>query len=151
MDRHARRVPRRNPALDFCGQLVKRGDASVQTLPGKGRKFDFGHVEPTRVFGRVVERDVACKLTGGCGVKRFIQRTVGMGIEIIIHDRHVRYFGTQACHGDLHKARIVMLRPLRPDVDVALPGINPVGEQRNGTPIPFVRIVLFGKVARLNR
>ena len=68
-------------------EKLKRRHGLVQTLPGKDADFNFGHIQPGGVNGRVVNFQALCDLSGDGRVKGFIERSNGVNIQII-HDQH---------------------------------------------------------------
>src|SRR5665213_1561857 len=54
-DLRTRGVAGTRPRSDFCCQLLHVGNAAVEALGDEDTDLDLNHVEPARVFGRVVK------------------------------------------------------------------------------------------------
>ena len=74
------------PSGDFSDQLLLAGDAPIQTLTTQNADFDLDHVQPACMFGNIVELEPsqhASRLVGGKGL---VERTGGMGRQIVEDD-----------------------------------------------------------------
>ena len=80
----------------------------------------------------------------GChGIKRFVKGPDGMGIQVVIDDRDAVRCWTELNDCGLDKGRVVLFRPLGAHLDIALSGIDVVGEQGHGGPIACIVIILL--------
>ena len=78
-------------AVDFpCGHLVSHlgdfGDATVEALALEGAEFDFGNIEPTAMFGCVMDFKTLSQSPGLWRWESVVKRADGMDIEIV-HDQ----------------------------------------------------------------
>ncbi len=79
-------VPFGVPCLDLVDQCGLRRDTAPKALPTKMAEFDFRHVEPTAMFGGIMNVEFIGDSFGLRGRKCFIQRSFGMGIQIVHHE-----------------------------------------------------------------
>jgi len=91
---------------DVGRELGKGGDTLVQALADNGRELKLDHVEPGRVFGRVVHLKARGQRPGFGGGQVLIEDGIGVGVEVILHEHDflgLRVVGTQL----LHEAAVV--------------------------------------------
>ena len=81
-------VSRFLPCIDFGLQGMVVGDASIQALAAEDANFDLGHVEPARVFGRVVKLDAAQELASRSLTQHIIETFPEMGVEVVQHQMY---------------------------------------------------------------
>src|SRR5436305_5717381 len=60
-----------------------------QAAPGKNGALDLGHVEPTPMFGRVMELDPLQNASCFGRLESFIKSGWCMRVQVILHDAHV--------------------------------------------------------------
>ena len=71
-------------------------------------QFNLGHIEPTAMFGRVVELQALCDSCGLRGVESLVQRSQLVGVEIVQH--HTDQVGLRICM--VHQPRHLMCEVL---------------------------------------
>ena len=71
------------PGLGFPTQGVEVGYPTVQALPGEDTEFQFGDIEPTPVFGGVVNLQALRQAPGRFRIEGFVERTQLMGVKVI--------------------------------------------------------------------
>ena len=60
-------------------------DSAIQTLTAQDAQFGFGHVQPTAVFGCVVNLQSLREGSRGRGIERLVQTPGGVCIQIVHH------------------------------------------------------------------
>jgi hypothetical protein len=78
-------VPLGVPRLDLFDKCGLRRDTAPQTLTAQMAQFDLCHVEPTAVFGGRMDLSFLRDAFRLRGIKGFIQRCCGMGMQIVHH------------------------------------------------------------------
>jgi hypothetical protein len=68
-------------------QFGARADATLQTWPSEHREFNLGHVQPTAVFGRVMQFQLLDQTARLGWLKHLLQGSQGMRVQVI-HDQH---------------------------------------------------------------
>ena len=71
-------------------EFFERGDALVQALAGDGREFEFNHVEPGSIFGRVVHLvhfEAGGQSSGLSSGQVLVEDGVGVGVEVVLDQR----------------------------------------------------------------
>jgi len=71
------------PSIDFCGECGAVRQTPIKALAIKDADFDFSHVEPTGVPGRVVEYDAAQKCLRLLDAENFLEALAEVGIEVV--------------------------------------------------------------------
>src|SRR6266581_3217109 len=74
---------------DALAQYLHAFHAARHRAPRKNTDLDLGHIQPTAVFGRVVELHPLQNPPGLCWFKGFIQGSGRMGVQVILHDAHI--------------------------------------------------------------
>jgi hypothetical protein len=72
------------PGLSLSDELPGFFDALIETLTGEHAEFDFGHIEPTAVFGGVVELETLGKSFSFGRSEGLVERTGMMGVELVV-------------------------------------------------------------------
>jgi hypothetical protein len=75
-------------------------------------EFDRRHVEPTAMFGGIMDLLFVCDSFGLRGVKGFIQRGCGMGMQIVHHEADFLDMRILLIHKFLDKVRPINFRSL---------------------------------------
>src|SRR5205807_5924508 len=83
--RNALRLQRGNA----LAQILHALQATRQPATGKNTDLDFGHVQPTAMFGRVVELDSLQDAPGLGWLKGLVKGRGRMSIEVILHDTNI--------------------------------------------------------------
>src|SRR5574341_1186719 len=73
------------PGGDFCRQRRGLGNPPPQALLAEHAQFDFRHVQPTAIAGRVMDLQAAGQPMGLGRRKSFVERGQMVGVEIITH------------------------------------------------------------------
>ena len=74
------------PSGNFRGEHRFVGYAAVETLPSKNAEFDFGHIEPTTMFGRVMELEAMGQAVRLFWWEGFIKGSSIVSVEVVQHD-----------------------------------------------------------------
>lgn len=75
LDGSASSVASALPLVDFEPQAISAGHASIQALPAEDSDLYLGHVEPTGVFGGVVELH-ACQQPFGRALAEYVSEAL---------------------------------------------------------------------------
>src|SRR3979409_1349797 len=73
------------PNGDFVYEGLFVRDAAIEALGRKDAEFGLGHIAPTAVLWRVMPFEPFGPPPCFGGGKSFIKRSLGMGIEIVLH------------------------------------------------------------------
>ena len=71
------------PQLGLTGELLPSGDATIQTLPAHGTQLDFRHVQPTAMFGSVVNPEPLGQAASLVRLKGFVERARLVRVEVV--------------------------------------------------------------------
>src|ERR1700687_64789 len=74
-----------HPGGDFRGQFLAVADTSVQTLTAENADLELDHIQPARVFGRVMDLQPLQYAMGFLRWKRLIPRAWALGGQIVQH------------------------------------------------------------------
>lgn len=74
------------PCIDFAGERVTVGQASIQALAVKNANFDFRHVRPTGMLRGVVEGHTSKQFVRLLDSEYFLETLAEMGVEIVEHE-----------------------------------------------------------------
>src|SRR5579875_206615 len=99
------------PGADHFAQSLHRRQALIQALASQHGEFDLSHIQPTPMFGRVVELQPAGNPARLLWLECLIQRSWSMGIQIIQHDSDL--WRVRKMHIDqfLHRCGKILLCP----------------------------------------
>ena len=86
----------------FTGERVGITDAPIPTFPAEHAQFQFGHVEPTAMLGRVVKLQAFENAAGFGRRKGFVQGRRPMGVQVVQDDPHHIGLGIGFVHQPLH-------------------------------------------------
>src|SRR5260370_3526877 len=75
--------------IDAPSQGAQTIHPTRQATALKNADLDFGHIQPTAVFGRVVKLDAPENTTRFLRWEGFIDSRWGMGIQIVLHNAHI--------------------------------------------------------------
>ena len=113
-------IPLDVPCLDLFDKCSLRRDTAPQALTTQMAEFDLRHVEPTTMFGGIMDRsfigDSLCLSRGKC----FIKRGFGMGIKIIHHEADFLCMRIMLIHKFLDKVGPINFCPLLSDFGMTL-------------------------------
>ena len=73
------------PSGDFIDEGLFVWDAAIEALGRKDAEFGLGHIEPTAMLWSVMPFEPFGQPPCFGGGKSFIKRSLGMGIEIVLH------------------------------------------------------------------
>lgn len=79
------RVTAQLPSIHFGGNRSTIRQTPIKALSVKNTDFDFSHVEPTGMFGRVVEDDTSQQRLCLLDPEHFFEALAKVGIEIVHH------------------------------------------------------------------
>src|SRR5215831_4653750 len=111
-------VSRPLPRGGFCAQLGHRTDSSIQTLTAQGGRFDFGHVEPATIAGRVMDLQTPRQTVRFRSREGLVERRDAVGIEVIAHQLHLARIRVVLVQQPLY-----LLSPV--DASAAVPATRP--------------------------
>ena len=110
-------------------QFILRGNALVQALAGDGREFEFDHIEPGSIFGRVMDLEAGGQHADLGGRQVLVKDGIGVGVQVV-PDQH-GFLGLGVVSSQiLHKAAIVGARALGGGFHQALARTRFAGDQR---------------------
>ena len=115
-----RRVTPGFPCLGFLPQGLQIRNPPVQALAGEDTEFQFGDIEPTPVFGGVVNLQALRQAPGRFRIEGFVERTQLMGVKVIADQSDAVGLGILDLQEVLNLLRPVDGGPLRADVDLAV-------------------------------
>ena len=108
------------------------------------RQFNLSHVQPTAMDGREVESQLARDAPCFGSWKGVVERTKGVGIEVVQHHVDHACLRVAFVNEVLHAAGEVELGTLSTDLDVPAAGQWLDGQQQAGRATPDVLVVLPG-------
>ena len=76
------------PGSGFVRKRLFVGNSPAKTLSRQNVQFDFGHVEPTAVLGRVNNLQTLDQPTSFLGRKGFVQGAQAVRVEVVHHQRN---------------------------------------------------------------
>ena len=141
-------VSRLLPCIDFGLQGMAIGDASIQALAAEDANFDLRHVEPARVFGRVVKLDAAQELAGRSLTQHIIETFPEMGVEIVQHQMYAACPGIDTGEQFFNERDEVGFPPMRSDRDDSHSSLGFNCYKQVGRAIAHVLVVLFSGAMR---
>jgi hypothetical protein len=115
-------VPLEVPGLDLVDQCGLRRDTAPEALTTEMAEFDLRHVEPTAMFGGIMDVSFLGDSFGLSGVKCFIQRGFGVGIQLVHHETEFLYVRRMLINQVLDKVRPINFRSLLRDFCHTVPG-----------------------------
>ncbi len=122
--------------------------AAIQALTGENIEFDFGHVQPTTVLGRVVEFQPLQNALGFCGSKRLIQGSRLVGVQVVWHDPNALSVRVVKVDQVFQTVGIIDLGSPIGHVDMA-PTLQWLEEHEEiAGAMPFVFVIIAGRFAR---
>ena len=83
-------VPSLFPGDNLFGDEVLAVDATAQALPVHDADLDFRHVQPTAVFGGVVELHSLQQPSGFRRLESFIEGGPAMGVQVVQHQTRLK-------------------------------------------------------------
>jgi len=113
-------VPLGVPRLDLVDECGLRRDTAPKALTTHMAACDLRHVEPTAVFGSRVNLSFLRESFRLRGIKGFLERCCGMGMQIVHHEADVLHMGIMVIHQCLDKVRPIHLGPRRSDFGLPL-------------------------------
>lgn len=134
----------------MVSDIVNCGESPVEALFGEDRDFDFRHVEPTGMFGRVVPNNSFEEPTGTLFAECFHQRLGVMSIQIVEHQMDPSCPRVPLSK-IANEAREV--GPLAPTVslDEAFAGLGFHGDEQAARAAAPILVVLFRRLAGAGR
>jgi hypothetical protein len=126
-------------------------DAAIQALTRQDTQLRLRHVQPTAVLGRVMNLQTLRQGEGRDRIKRFVQTTDGVGVEIVHHQDDYRNFGIHRHQQVLNEACPIDPRALLRHLHSPLARQRLHRHEDIGRPTAFVFAVLFGHLPRSGR
>ena len=113
-------VPLGVPRLDLVDERGLRRDTAPQALTAQMAEFDLRHVEPTAVFRRIMDRSFIRDSFRLRRIKGFIQRSFGVGIQIVHHEANLLHVGIMLINQFFDKVRPIHFGALLSDFGLPL-------------------------------
>ena len=113
-------VARLLPSIDFSAQYLLAGHASIQALTAEDADLDLGHVQPTRVLGRVVELHPAQEFGSGRFTQHIVEAFLEVGVQVVQDQMHPTRLGIRADKQLLDEGDEVGLAAMVGDADDSL-------------------------------
>jgi len=113
---------------------------SVQALARYHREFDFRHVEPTAMLGRIVQIQLPQNTARFGRGKGRVQRGWRMGVQVVQHDTHHGRLGIMDVHQVFHTGGKILGGTPVGDLDMppALGGFNKHQQVTRALPTIFI-------------
>src|SRR5919106_5159941 len=132
---------------EFAFQGIFIWNATRQALPTHHAQFNLGHIEPTGVLGRIVQRQFFQDPSGLRRDEGFIQRRGAMGVEIIQdYPNHLRV-GITVVDQPPHLVREVMHGALHSHLDMPPAGLRLAHEKQITGSIALILIVIASRLS----
>ena len=141
VDRVGASVARLFPVGHLVGQGGGVGDAAIQALPAQDTQFDLGHVQPTAMFGGVMNLQPVDQRPSHCWLERLIQCRRFVGIQVVHHQDHFLGVGIAHLQQVAYLPGKIDRRPLRGDGDVSVPGQRFARQEQVRRPAPLVLVI----------
>ena len=109
-------VPLAVPCRDLFEKCGLRRDTTPKALTTQMAEFALRHVEPTAMLGGRMERSCIGDSFGLRGVKGFIQRGLGVGMQIVHHEADLLSMRSMLINKFLDKMRPIHFRSLIRDL-----------------------------------
>src|SRR6266581_6809893 len=126
---------------DALAQYLHAFHAARQTTPRKNTDLDLGHIQPTAVFGRVVELHPLQNPPGLCWFKGFIQGSGRMGVQVILHDAHILGVRIHRIDQPLDAVSVVNLGTVLGHLHMAPASQRFDKEKQIGCPQPLILVI----------
>src|ERR671926_837939 len=119
-----------------------------QTMALQDTQFDFGHIQPTAVLGRVMQFELLQNPPRFCGGKGFIERGGFVGVEVVQHDPNPLRFRIPDIDQPAHVLGKVQHRALCSDSNMPPASLRFTEQKEVARPVTLVFIVIAGRRAR---
>jgi hypothetical protein len=139
------------PGLDLVDESGFVLDAVCKTLTTQMAEFDLGHVEPTPVFGGIMDFQCIGDSFRLLRNKRFIQRSLMMGIQIIHDQTDLLSVWRHLIHQRVHIVRKINFCPVIRYCSIALTTQWFKSEKDVCRTMPLIFCVLLTRFPRLGR
>ena len=113
-------VPLGVPRLDLVDERGLRRDTAPQALTAQMAEFDLRHVEPTAVFGSIMDVSFVGDSFRLMGIKCFVKRSFGVGIQIVHHEANLLHVGIMLINQFFDKVRPIHFGALLSDFGLPL-------------------------------
>jgi hypothetical protein len=113
-------------------------------------EVDRRHVEPPAVFGSRVKLSFLRESFRLRGIKGFIERGIGMGMQIVHHEADFLHMGRMVINKFLDKVRPIHLGPRRSDFGIPLASSGCKSHKNIGSAISLLFSVISQWLARLS-
>ncbi len=149
MDRGSGGVSLPLQGLNFSAEGSLIGDTPPQARSGQDAELDLRHVEPTAVFGGVVELQPLYDTPGLRGRKGLVQGSRAMSVQVIQNNSHHRGLRVGLIHQPTHLTGEVLLGPPLGDGHVSPALQRLAGQEQVPGALPSVLVVLSPRLSRL--
>ncbi len=144
-------VPLGVPRLDFFDECGLRRDTAPKALTTQMAEFDLRHVEPTTVFGGIMDLSFICYAFRLRGIKCFIQRCFGVGIEMVHRQADSLHVRRMLINKFLDKICPINFCPLLSDFSIPLTSQWFKSDKNVCGPISLLLCVISQRLSRLRR
>src|SRR6266536_5099952 len=139
------------PALNLLTEILDSSNVMGQALPRQHTEFDLGDVEPTGMFGGVMDLQSVGQSLGLFWRKDLVERGRGVGIEVVHHDHHLARFWILFFEYLLHEERPVLLCALLSHFEGAFACQWLIDNEQVGSAFFLVTVIFAGHLAWLGR
>ena len=123
-DRSAASVVFALPGADLDRQGIAIDEAAIQALPGQYADFDFGHIQPTRVFGCVVKPHTFEQARSGALAEHILKAFSEVSVQVVQHQMDATCRPVDLLDQMLNEGHEVRLAAMIGDCDGALAGFG---------------------------
>ncbi len=141
-------VARFLPGGDLLLERDVIGDAPVQALPAEHAEFDFRHVQPTAVFGRMVQFQPIQDVPGFFGREGLVQGTGRVRVEVVADQTDLGCGGKVLIHQVVHGVGPVQAGAVLRHRNMAPARQRGEAHEQVRHAVAHVLVVLVGRVAR---
>ena len=138
------------PCPDLCDACRLARATAPKALTTQMAEVDLGPVEPTAVFGGLMARSCIGYAFRRSGLKGFIQRCFGMGIQIVQHQTTLLHVRILLINKFLDKVRPLHCGPLFRNCGIPLTSSWVKSENKVCRPMALIRCVISQWLARLS-
>jgi hypothetical protein len=135
-------VPLGVPRLDLVDEGGFGRATAPKTLTTQMAEFALRHVEPTAMFGSIMDRSFSRDSFRLRRIKGFMKRGVGVGIEMVHHEAHLLHVGIMLINEFFDKVRPIYFCALLSDFGIPLTCSWFKRHKNVCRPIPLIRCVI---------
>src|SRR5437763_2822143 len=126
---------------DTLAQHLHTFHATRKTDTRKNADLDLGHVQPTAVFGRIMELDALQDAPRFWRREGFIQGRSGVRVQIILHDAHVVSLWIDLIHQPANAVGVVNLGAMLRHLNMTPAGKRLEAEKQIARAQPFLFLI----------